>query len=283
MLVDHQTRWLEAFRSAVVTVTAPLYVVSNLPYAATDSLFGYIRLRQDNLSLNEQLLSLSVEAQRAHALREENARLRALLGSSERVEARLEFAEVVGVTPDPTGRSLILGKGDAHGVFEGQPVLDSDGLMGQVVEVGRYSSRVLLITDLTHVTPVLINRNDYRAMLYGTGEAAWLELRHVPETADVQAGDLLVTSGLDGRFPPGYPVAVVASVEQQPGEPFLHIRARPAAQLERSRHLVLVSRPSLEDAIQRRRSGDPPSGGPDAGSDAGWVPEPSSDGLEGGP
>jgi len=243
MVADHQTRWLEHLRSALVTVTAPLYVITDQPYAATEALLGYVRLRQDNLSMRQQLLSLSLEAQRAHALFEENERLRALLGSSARVEGRVLFAEVVGIVPDPGARSLILGKGDLHGVFEGQPVLDSDGLMGQVVEVGRHSSRLLLITDPIHVTPVLVNRNDYRALLYGTGEAALLELRHVPETADVRVDDLLVTSGLDGRFPPGYPVAVVSSVEMEPGEPFLSIRARPLAQLERSRHLGLVARP----------------------------------------
>ncbi len=265
MAVDHQTRWLEAFRSAVVTATAPVFVVTDLPYAATESLMGHVRLRQDNLNLHKQLLQLSVEAQRARALSEENARLRALLGSSARVEGELAFAEVVGVAPDPLGRSLILGKGDAQGVYQGQPVLDSDGLMGQVVEVGRYSSRVLLITDPMHITPVLVNRNDYRAMLYGTGDAALLELRHVPETADVQEGDLLVTSGLDGRFPPGYPVATVSSVRRLPGEPFLDIRARPAAQLERSRHLVLVTRSAPTDAA-------PPA----FEADGAWLPEPDA-------
>ncbi len=243
MVADHQTRWLDVIRSALATATAPLYVVSHQPYAAAEALLGYIRLRQDNLSMRQQLLSLSLEAQRAHALFEENERLRALLGSASRVEGRVLFAEVVGIVPDPNARSLILGKGDLHGVFEGQPVLDSDGLMGQVVEVGRHSSRVLLITDPTHVTPVLVNRNDYRALLHGTGEAASLEIRHVPETADIRVGDLLVTSGLDGRFPSGYPVAMVFSVELEPGEPFLSIRARPMAQLERSRHLGLVARP----------------------------------------
>jgi len=241
MVTDHQTRWLDVMRSVLVTAIAPLYVITDQPYAAAEALLGYVRLRQDNLSMRQQLLSLSLEAQRAHALAEENERLRALLGSSSRVEGRVFFAEVVGIVPDPSARSLILGKGDLHGVFEGQPVLDSDGLMGQVVEVGRHTSRLLLITDPTHVTPVLVNRNDYRALLHGTGEAAWLELRHVPETADVRIDDLLVTSGLDGRFPSGYPVAVVSSVELEPGEPFLSIRARPLAQLERSRHLGLVA------------------------------------------
>lgn len=250
MVLDQQTRWLEAPRSALVTVTAPLYVITDQPYAVTEVLLGYVRLRQDNESLREQLLRLSLDAQRAQALREENERLRALLGSAARVEGRVIFAEVIGVVPDPRARALILGKGDAHGVFEGQPVLDSEGLMGQVVEVGRHSSRLLLITDPSHVTPVLVNRNDYRALLHGTGDASWLELRHVPETADIREDDLLITSGLDGRFPSGYPVAVVASVEREPGEPFLRIRARPLAQLERSRHLGLVTAEQSPVAIE---------------------------------
>ncbi len=255
MAADHQTGWLVPLRSALATVTAPFYVVTQFPYSAADSVLELTRLHEDNQALRDQLRSLAVEAQRSYALLEENQRLRALLGSSAQVDGQVTFADVIGIVPQPSRRSLILGKGYAAGVFEGQAVLDSDGLMGQVVEVGRYSSRLMLITDTTHVTPVLVNRNDYRAMLYGTGDPASLELRHVPQTADVIAGDLLVTSGLDQRFPSGYPVATVVSVELKPGEPFLHIRARPTAALERSRHLVLVTGSSESSPPANERGG----------------------------
>jgi rod shape-determining protein MreC len=149
---------------------------------------------------------------------------------------------------------LSLDKGVGDEVRVGQAVLDSRGLVGQVVEAGLASSRVLMITDLSHSTPVQVLRNDYRAILRGTGEPARLLLQHVPDTADIREGDLLITSGLGGRFPSGYPVAVVRSVVHDPAEPFALIVAEPTAQLARSRHLVVVTEsgraPTLPDPAE---------------------------------
>jgi rod shape-determining protein MreC len=133
-----------------------------------------------------------------------------------------------------------LNKGASDGVFVGQPLIDADGLMGQVVEVSSDTARALLITDVTHSVPVQVNRNGVRAIAEGTGALGSLEIRNVSSNTDIQAGDLLVTSGLGGRFPEGYPVAVVKEVERDTGEAFARVVAVPSAALDRTRHVLLV-------------------------------------------
>ncbi|HSG87702.1 MAG TPA: rod shape-determining protein MreC [Pseudomonadales bacterium] len=243
MAVDHRTTLVAPVRSALSTATAPLFWLADGPYSVFEGISGLIFLHDDNAHLRDEVLSMSVRAQRISALEEENARLRALLGSSRRVEGRVLFAEVIGLSPDPLREMLVVDKGDAAGVRPGLAVLDSDGLVGQVIETGAFDARILLITDLSHSTPVQVLRNGYRAILRGTGDPQALQLQHVPNTADVQEGDRLITSGLGGRFPPGYPVGEVVSVVHESGAPFATVVARPAAQLARSRHLVVVTDP----------------------------------------
>jgi rod shape-determining protein MreC len=153
-------------------------------------------------------------------------------------------SEIIGVSPDPVRHQLILDKGDEAQVREGQALIDANGLMGQVVEVAATTSRVLLITDPTHSVPVQVNRNGVRAVAEGVGSLDRLAVHHVAATTDIRDGDLLVTSGLGGRFPIGYPVARVVSVERNPGEAFARVAAAPLAALDRARHALLVfSRP----------------------------------------
>ena len=167
-------------------------------------------------------------------------RLRELLNSSALVNEKVEVAELIGMDPNPFTHRIIINKGERDGVFLGQPVLDARGLMGQVVELMPYTSRVLLLTDTTHSIPVQVNRNGLRAIASGTGNPERLELRHVADTADIKEGDLLVSSGLGQRFPAGYPVATVKEVIHDSGQPFAIVRAVPTAALNRSRYLLLV-------------------------------------------
>lgn len=241
MVADQRTDWTAPLRSVLVTVTTPLYRIADVPQSLVEEVSALVYLYRDNAELRREVMRLSVRQQRLEALEEENARLRSLLGSSRSVADRVRFAEVVGISPDPQRAMLALDKGLGDEVRVGQAVLDSRGLVGQVVEAGLASSRVLMITDLSHSTPVQVLRNDYRAVLRGTGEPDRLLLQHVPDTADIRKDDLLITSGLGGRFPPGYPVAVVRRVVHDPAEPFALIVAEPTAQLARSRHLVVVS------------------------------------------
>ena len=241
MVVDHRTDWTAPLRSVLITVTTPLHRIADVPQALVDEISALVFLHRDNADLRRKVMHLSVRLQRLEALEEENARLRSLLGSSRRVENRVRFAEVVGISPDPQRAMLTLDKGLGDGVRVGQAVLDSQGLVGQIVEAGLASSRVLMITDLSHSTPVQVLRNDYRAILRGTGEVDRLLLQHVPDTADIREGDLLITSGLGGRFPSGYPVALVRQVVHDPAEPFALVVTESTAELARSRHLVVVT------------------------------------------
>jgi rod shape-determining protein MreC len=140
----------------------------------------------------------------------------------------------------PFSRQIVLNKGSAQGIHEGQPIIDAYGVMGQVVQVTPFTSTAMLITDPNHAIPVEVNRNGLRSVARGTSDPGLLELFHLPSNADIQQGDLLVTSGLDGRFPPGYPVARVTRIEKQPDSPFAIVSAEPTAHLENSRVVLLV-------------------------------------------
>jgi len=234
-------------RAVLNSFAAPIYWIANLPVRVTQWTQVHIQSRSRLLEENERLqrenLILQGRSQQMASLQAENVRLRALLNSSALLRDDVLVAELVGVSPDPERLQLLLNKGERDGVFVGQPLIDADGLMGQVVEVGSGSSRALLITDVTHSVPVQVNRNGVRAIAEGTGALGSLEIRHVSSSTDIQPGDLLVTSGLGGRFPEGYPVAVVKEVERDAGEPFARVVATPSAALDRSRHVLLVFTP----------------------------------------
>lgn len=234
-------------RAVLDTLATPIYWVANLPARFSAWTDTHIQSRSHLVEENERLqrenLILQGRSQQMASLQAENVRLRALLNSSALLRDDVLVAELIGVSPDPERLQLLLNKGERDGVFVGQPLIDADGLMGQVVEVSSGSSRALLITDVTHSVPVQVNRNGVRAIAEGTGALGSLEVRHVSSTTDIQPGDLLVTSGLGGRFPEGYPVAVVKEVERDPGEAFARVVATPSAALDRTRHVLLVFTP----------------------------------------
>lgn len=243
-VVDVNSRLLDPVRSVLGTLVSPLYVFAETPYTVTtevtESFASRGALQERNELLERRVLELSQISQQFVVLREENTRLRELLGSRSRLGAEVLIAELTGVVPSPTTLQVIVDKGSAAGVVEGQAVIDAWGLFGQVVEVSEFFSRVLLVTDMTHAVPVQVNRNDVRSIAAGTGQLDRLELEHVPITADIKAGDLLVSSGLGGRFPPGYPVGEVVRVEFDPARVYADVVARPLAALDRSRHVLLI-------------------------------------------
>ena len=235
---------LHPTRAVLDTLAAPIFWIANLPTRAGEWTTTHVRSRSDLLEDNERLqrenLILQGRSQQMASLQAENVRLRALLNSSALVRDDVLVAELIGVSPDPERLQLVLNKGEGDGVFLGQPLIDADGLMGQIVDVSGGTSRALLITDITHAVPVQVNRNGVRAIAEGTGALESLEIRHISATTDIRTGDLLVTSGLGGRFPEGYPVAVVTHVERDPGEVFVRVLAVPSAALDRTRHVLLV-------------------------------------------
>lgn len=244
MVVDARFEVLKPARSQMSLVLMDAYWITDLPerlWQGVSSQFGSrTELVAENEKLKTENLLLQGRLQKLAALTEQNVRLRELLNSSALVNEKVEVAELIGVDPNPFTHRIIINKGERDGVVLGQPVLDARGLMGQVVELMPYTSRVLLLTDTTHSIPVQVNRNGLRAIASGTGNPERLELRHVADTADIKEGDLLVSSGLGQRFPAGYPVATVKEVIHDSGQPFAIVRAVPTAALNRSRYMLLV-------------------------------------------
>ncbi|QWA52976.1 rod shape-determining protein MreC [Pseudomonas amygdali pv. lachrymans] len=244
MVVDARFTILKPVRSQMSMVLMQSYWIVDLPqrlYQGVASQFGSrTELIAENEKLKTEALLLQGRLQKLAALTEQNVRLRELLNSSALVNEKVEVAELIGMDPNPFTHRIIINKGERDGVVLGQPVLDARGLMGQVVELMPYTSRVLLLTDTTHSIPVQVNRNGLRAIASGTGNPERLELRHVADTADIKEGDLLVSSGLGQRFPAGYPVATVKEVIHDSGQPFAIVRVVPTAALNRSRYLLLV-------------------------------------------
>jgi rod shape-determining protein MreC len=166
--------------------------------------------------------------------------LRRLLNISQRTAQKTLIAEVVSVDIDPFVRKMLINKGSADGVYEGLPVLDAQGVVGKVVHTSVFMSSVQLITNLTHVLPVVIQRNGVRAIAEGTGATDQLSLLYLPDTADVQQGDLLLTSGLGGLFPRGYPVGAVASVKQDTDLAYIEVIVNPSSPLDKNKEVLLL-------------------------------------------
>ncbi|MFJ7283299.1 rod shape-determining protein MreC [Pseudomonas sp. NPDC099000] len=272
MVVDARFTLLKPVRSQMSLVLMQSYWITDLPQRLWQGVASQFGSRTELVAENEKLktenLLLQGRMQKLAALTEQNVRLRELLNSSALVNEKVEVAELIGMDPNPFTHRIIINKGERDGVVLGQPVLDARGLMGQVVELMPYTSRVLLLTDTTHSIPVQVNRNGLRAIASGTGNPERLELRHVADTADIKEGDLLVSSGLGQRFPAGYPVATVKEVIHDSGQPFAIVRAVPTAALNRSRYLLLVftdgrtAEERANDAAQAQEALDQHGGGP---------------------
>lgn len=244
MTIDHRARYLDMVRAGLSVVVYPVQYLVNLPSATgkwfAENLVGQDDLTKSNASLREHNLFLKLQLQKFTALKNENLRLRELLRSSARLGERVLVAELLSVDMDPFRHQITLNRGLRDGVQVGQPLLDANGVMGQIMQVGLLTSTALLISDPSHALPVQINRSGLRALVVGTGAFNRLDVPYIPKTADVRVGDLLMTSGLGGRFPPDYPVAKIVSVEHSPNDAFAKISAEPSAHLERSREVLLL-------------------------------------------
>lgn len=270
VFADSRFYQLTDVRSSLSTGLAPVFWLGNAPDRFGQWLEDVFTPRDDLLRENETLrarvMILERRALKYAALAAENSRLRELMNASGTLDDRVVVAEVVGVSPDPFSHEVIINKGSRDGVRAGQAILDANGLMGQVLYTSAFTSRVLLISDSSHAVPVEVNRNGLRAILLGTGNMDRLELVHVPDTADIREGDILVSSGLGGRFPKGYPVAEVALIRKDPGEPFVTILATPMAHLNRSKLILVVfqeagdNRSGLYDDQQGLETPESPEG-----------------------
>lgn len=244
MVVDHRDSHLERVRQVLSVAVHPIRVLVDLPFAAWESASQSLTAQRDLLEDNEQLrreqLNANFQLQRLAALEMENARLRKLLDSPAAHDHRVLVAEILAVDLDPYRQRFNVNRGLANGVFVGQALLDANGVVGQVVEVGQFTAEAMAITDADHALPVRVNRNGLRTVAVGTGDNTRLRLPYVTNSADIEVGDLLVSSGLGGVFPLGYPVAHVLEVRLRPGQSFADVIAEPVSALDRDREVLLV-------------------------------------------
>lgn len=244
MTVDHRQQTLDSVRADLSVLMYPIQYLIDLPSTTgewlQESFASRRHLQEENARLHAQHLLLQARVQKSDALESENRRLRELLSSSVKAGDRVLIAELMSVDFDPYRHQVLVNKGSRDDVFVGQPLLDAQGVMGQITQVTPFTATAILITDPDHAIPVQVNRNGLRGILVGTGSLSEVSLPNITNSADIRAGDLLVTSGLGGRFPPGYPVAEVTSVDINSGHAFAVIRARPLARLDRSREVLLV-------------------------------------------
>lgn len=222
----------------------PLQVLVDLPISASswigENLSSRETLLEENKKLKIQQTLFRAQLLKLQSLKAENQRLRELLKSSRKVGEHVLIGELLSVDLEPFTRQIVINKGSRDGVYLGQPLVDSEGVMGQVVHVTPFTSTAMLITDPNHAIPIQVNRNGLRGIAVGTGTTDKLNVPYLPISADIVEGDLLTSSGLGGRFPPGYPVAVVTQVDKDPTQPFAVISAMPTAQLEKAREVLLV-------------------------------------------
>ncbi|MCR9092221.1 rod shape-determining protein MreC [Algiphilus sp.] len=275
LVVDLRTDALDPLRSSIMRAAYPLLWVAEQP-AHTHRFFEFLALRADELDAYEQLqrthLRLLGRVQRIEALEAENRRLRALLSSTDVLEARALVAEVLAASQDPYQQRLTLNRGSLHGVYRGQAVIDARGVLGQIVQVHRQTASALLITDPDHGIPVEVNRTGLQTIAVGRGDGQALSLPYLPGNADIQVDDLLVSSSLGGRFPSGYPVARVLELRYEPGDSFMEAIALPEARVNQSRQVLLLwnddARPASNDDATTNPSTKPVNSAEDAGAPA---------------
>ena len=241
---DARFHLFDGMRLYINTFASPLLHLASVPRDVVEEaslqLNSRSQLLKDNQQLQQQLFLLRSDLLRMAELSQENRRLRELLGSPVTQDSRKLVARILSVDSDPFVYQVVIDKGVEHHVYEGQPVVNDQGVIGQVVSVGKTSSRVLLITDISHALPVRVLRNDLRAIASGTGNINELTLKNLPRNVDIKDGDILVTSGMGGHFPEGYPVAKVTRFANEEQSPFAEIKAEPLATLDRLRYVLLL-------------------------------------------
>ncbi len=244
MLADHRSDIAAPLRNVVGLVVQPLQYVVSAPQKLqewfSEVLQPFNELRQEHAELKAENDLLKVRLQLFESLRKENERFSSLLSASKKVADEVLLAELIEVSLDPFTHRVLVNKGSRNNVYMGQPVIDTEGVVGQVTRTTLYRSAVTLITDPNHAIPVQIRRNGLRAVVQGTGSAQNLEIPFLTPHVDIRQGDVLITSSMGGRFPAGYPVAEVTEIIKDANEPFLEIVAVPIARLDYAKEVLLV-------------------------------------------
>lgn len=244
MLLDARGHHLGQIRAGLTVLFTPIQFLAQMPTRVGGAVLDFFRgdapLREELERLRREQPILFARLEKYEALAAENTHLRQLLGSSALVADKAVAAELLEVASEPTRRTIVIAKGEKDGLYVGQPVIDAFGIRGQITEVGIHQSKAILITDPSHAIPIQVNRNGLLAVAFGTGDADSVAIRYLTASSDIKEGDLLISSGLGGGFPFGYPVAKVAKIVNNPNESFLDIRATPVAQLGHHKEVLLI-------------------------------------------
>jgi rod shape-determining protein MreC len=255
---------LQGARQWVADALQPVYWIADIPSRVADVWHRYVDrgdVYVENRELREKQLIIEAQLQKMAALEAENERLRGLLSSAVSLKQRVLVAEILTVSQDPYRHQIVLNKGSADGVYRGQALVDAYGIMGQVIEVNPHSCVALLITDPNHGIPVEINRTGLQTIALGRGDGFGLSLPYLPGNADVKVGDLLVSSGLGGRFPAGYPVGEIHELRHNSGESFMEAIAYPSAHINQGRQALLVWSETAADQLPPEQAAGPPAAG----------------------
>ncbi|MSP95985.1 MAG: rod shape-determining protein MreC [Betaproteobacteria bacterium] len=264
LVLDARFKYGESLRSIIAVAVYPLQQIATAPGQVAGRIAGFFASQssqqQENAELRAKLVASAMNAQRFEATAAELAQLRRLVGAQERLEFRSTAVEVLYTGRDPFARKLLVDKGATHGIRSGQAVIDETGVVGQVTRVHPMVSEITLLIDKDQAIPVQVVRNGLRAVAFGSGPAGTLELRFMAANAEIQNGDKLVTSGIDGTYPPGLPVATVIRIERDAVAAFARIVCQPSAGVERNRYLLALSTeaklpPYPPDAVPPERKG----------------------------
>ncbi len=241
---DHKMTSFEGVRGYLQSLVSPLQYLATAPKQlldwSVDNMITKNQLVEDNKTLKMNELVFKEQAIQLRIVQQENDRLRQLLHSPVRVDVKTMLAEILSVDGDPYSQQVVINRGANDDVHEGQAIVDDQGVVGQILHAGTITSRVLLITDVSHAVPVRIERNGTRLVANGTGNINRLSINHVSNSTDIKLGDLLVTSGLGGKYPEGYPVAIVTLVKKDESRPFAYVQSEPIAKINRLRYLLLL-------------------------------------------
>jgi rod shape-determining protein MreC len=244
MVVDHRQNHLDTVRSAIGAAFYPIQIIVDAPFRlwnwVGESTADRNELQVEVARLEAEGALTRAELLQLTALRAENDRLRDLLDARPRTRDTMRVAEIMAVDANPYRHTFVIDVGDRDGVYTGQAIIDANGVIGQVLEAGIMTSQAILISDPSHALPVEVSRNGLRTIANGTGDIDRLDLPFLPNNADIVPGDILVTSGLGGGFPAGYPVAVVGAVNRIPQAPFADVTAVPSAALGQVREVLLI-------------------------------------------
>ena len=244
LINDQRNNYLSILRNSIAIAIYPLQSAVEIPSRFTNWFDLRVKSKEILIQENQTLLSQqkinSSILQRYEALEQENERLKQILNAASNLDNKVEITRIISVNVNPYRHTIVIDKGERDGVYEGQVLLDADGVIGQILHTNFLTSEAILISDSDHALPVEINRNGLRTIVLGNGSYTKLNVPYIPNNADIEVGDLLVTSGLGGKFPSGYPVAKVEFIESDLSEQFYKVSAKPIAYLNQVREVMLL-------------------------------------------